>query len=177
MSENLPTFKYHPDPIGSGVFVESTCECPVCGMQRDYMYVGPFYSNDEVEGICPSCIANGKAAEKFDLTFVDEDEIEEVDDESLVEELTKRTPGYFFAQEDSWPVHCGDFCVVMGSASSVDIQDKVHVLQADLDLIRDRLELTDEVLNAELARENSPLWTALFKCEACGTYRLVADYE
>ena len=90
-----------------------------------YEYVGPFYSIHEVEGICPWCIANGQAAEKYNLTFIDEDGIDKVDDKLIVEELTKRTPGFFFPQEDNLPSHCGDYCVLLGGANEVDIQSNL----------------------------------------------------
>lgn len=177
MSEKLPTFKYHPDPIGSGVLIPSNKACPVCNKNSGFEYVGPFYATVEVDGICPWCIENGKAAEKFDLTFVDEDEIERVDDDSLTDELTKRTPGYFFPQEDSWPSHCGDYCVLLVGSGEVDIASKFDLLKTDLEQIKDKLEITDVVLKTDLIRENSPLWAALFQCGKCNSYRLVADYE
>lgn len=34
MSEPLPTFKYHPDPVKSGSIQESETECLCCERQR-----------------------------------------------------------------------------------------------------------------------------------------------
>ncbi|WP_435237816.1 CbrC family protein [Psychromonas sp. PT13] len=177
MSDKLPNFRYHPDPISSEVFVPSSKICPVCNKVNSLEYVGPFYSIVEVDGICPWCIANGKAAEKYDLTFVDEDEIEKVDNEQFVDELTKRTPGFFFPQEDNWPSHCGDYCVLIGTSSEVNIESKFDLLQNDILKIIDNLNISEENLKAELIRDNSPLWGTLFKCSKCDNYRLVADYE
>jgi uncharacterized protein CbrC (UPF0167 family) len=177
MIENLPIFKYHPDPIGSGVFIPSNKCCPVCNEFVGYEYVGPFFAKDEVDGICPWCIANGKAAEKFDMSFVDEDEIELVDNDSFTEELTKKTPGFFFPQEDKWPSHCGDYCILIGDAEKADVESKFDLIKSDLDQIKDSLEITESVLKADLVRKNSPLWSALFQCAKCKIYRLVANYE
>lgn len=177
MNDKLPIFKYHSDPIQSGVFAPSSKCCPVCNKNNEIEYIGPFYSTYEIDGICPWCIANGKAAEKYDLTFIDEDEIEKVNDDFLTEELTKRTPGFFFPQEDAWPSHCDDYCVLLGGVGAKYIESKINLLKADLELIRNQLEITDDVLKADLIRKNSPLWVGLFQCDNCKSYRLVADYE
>ncbi|QMV14628.1 CbrC family protein [Vibrio spartinae] len=175
--KQLPSFKYHPDPIASGVFVKSDSVCPVCNQNNGYKYVGPFYAFTEVENICPWCIKNGKAAEKYDLTFVDEDEIDSVADEQAIEELTKMTPGYFFPQGDTWPAHCDDFCILLGGAKVVEIEDKLSLLTKDLEFIKERLEITDDMLLKDLTKDNSPLWWILFKCKGCDSYKLIADYE
>lgn len=176
MGEQFPIFRYHPDPMETGVIVSSNGECPVCNKRTGYKYVGPFYAEKEVEGICPWCIANGKAAGKYDLTFVDEDEVENVSDDILLDELIKRTPGYFFPQDDTWPAHCGDYCVLLGKVTWKEIEPKLPDLVLELEKIRGRLEITEEVLREDLARKNSPLWASLFQCKKCKKYRLIADY-
>ena len=105
----LPTYKYHKDPIQSGVFEEYSGTCPVCGKAQGWRYMGPFYCYEEIENICPWCISSGAAAQKYDLSFVDEQGPEKPDDSKL-DELLYRTPGYFSAQGDPWSVHCNDFC-------------------------------------------------------------------
>ncbi|CTW99108.1 colicin E2 tolerance protein [Escherichia coli] len=42
-------------------------------------YSGPFYCVDEVEHLCPWCIADGSAAEKFAGSFQDDASIEGVE--------------------------------------------------------------------------------------------------
>lgn len=54
--------------------------------------------------LCPHCIANGKAAAKFDATFVqDADELPSgaANAQAKTDELFKRTPGYFAGKESS----------------------------------------------------------------------------
>lgn len=177
MIEDFPRFKYHPDPLTTGVFVALKGQCPVCNQQTAYRYVGPFYSETEVEGICPWCIHSGAAAERYDLMFVDEDEVEPVSQPGRVSELTKRTPGFFFPQGDRWPAHCGDYCVLLGSVGWNDDLSGLAGVKEDLSRIRARLEVTDDLLRADLCRPNSPLRAILFRCEKCLTYQLVADYE
>jgi uncharacterized protein CbrC (UPF0167 family) len=67
----LPKFKYHPDPIKNKVIEKAKTRCPVCNKQREYVYTGPFYSTEDVEGICPWCIADGSAAKKYSGEFQD----------------------------------------------------------------------------------------------------------
>jgi uncharacterized protein len=66
---SIPTFRYHPDPLVS-VFQPFEGPCPCCGRPRTIGYIGPFYAEVEVDGICPDCIADGKAAAKWDGEFV-----------------------------------------------------------------------------------------------------------
>jgi uncharacterized protein CbrC (UPF0167 family) len=94
MPEELPFFKYHPNPIATGAITIQSTLCPVCGEKRPYTYVGPFFSVEEVEGICPWCIKNGSAAKKFDGKFQDAASCEPVNDEAYLVELTTQTPGY-----------------------------------------------------------------------------------
>ncbi len=73
MPDELPNFRYHPDPIRSGAIAASQAVCKSCGQARGYIYSGPVYS--EMDGlddsICPWCIADGSAAAKFEAVFVD----------------------------------------------------------------------------------------------------------
>ncbi len=63
---DLPVFKYNPNALELGIIEEDETHCPVCEKKRNYVYRGSFYSEEEVEGICPWCIADGSAAAKFD---------------------------------------------------------------------------------------------------------------
>ena len=54
----LPQFKYHPKPLETGAFEQDkTVECDCCEQQTSVYYSGPFYCVDEVEHLCPWCIA------------------------------------------------------------------------------------------------------------------------
>jgi len=73
---DLPDFKYHPNPIATGSIVPSVEVCPVCGESRGLAYDGIPYGTNDLEHICPWCIADGSAHEKFggthygDFSFV-----------------------------------------------------------------------------------------------------------
>ncbi len=67
----LPEFKYSPNAYKLDLFVEAEGVCSVCNEKRTLRYNSSFYSVDNPEYICPWCIANGKAAEKYDGEFND----------------------------------------------------------------------------------------------------------
>lgn len=175
--DRLPRFRYHPDPVASGVFVPADAPCPVCGVQRVIEYVGPFYATQEVVHLCPECIANGTAASRFDLEFVDPDGPEAGPDSRCLDELLHRTPGYFSAQGDPWPAHCGDYCALVGRVGRREVDALHDELDEDLQRIAQQLGYTQATVLEELAREDSPLWAHLFRCLGCSRHRLVADYE
>ena len=62
----LPKFKYHPNPLATGAIAESNEVCECCEEAPGYIYKASFYSTEEVESICPWCIADGSAAEKYE---------------------------------------------------------------------------------------------------------------
>jgi uncharacterized protein CbrC (UPF0167 family) len=107
----LPDFKYHPNPIATGSIVPSTEACPVCRESRGFAYDGAPYGTNELEHICPWCIADGSAHEKFGVGFTDTEGVggygqwEKVSKE-VVEEVAFRTPGFASWQQEHWYTHC-----------------------------------------------------------------------
>ncbi|MGQ3379925.1 CbrC family protein [Priestia endophytica] len=67
----LPVFRYNPNALELEFIEKEETFCPVCKKKREYTYTGPFYSIEDVEGICPWCIADGSAAKKYDGEFQD----------------------------------------------------------------------------------------------------------
>ena len=64
--KDLPHFLYHPDPLATGSFVEGEAKlCPSCGKESNVYYALRPYSVEEIEYLCPMCIANGQAAKKI----------------------------------------------------------------------------------------------------------------
>lgn len=173
----LPSFRYHPDPLRSGVFEPTQAPCPVCGAQRGIEYVGPRYSLRRADHLCANCISDGSAAKAFEMDFTDPSGPEPGPGLERLDELLHRTPGYFSAQGDPWPVHCNDFCALVGLVTWPDIEPLRGEVENDLARIGQRLELPREELIAELSRYATPLWAHLFRCLSCGAHRLVADYE
>lgn len=67
----VPHFRYHPDPVKSGVFKDDAsviCEC--CEQATDMYYCASVYCVADVNYLCPHCIASGAAAAKFDASFI-----------------------------------------------------------------------------------------------------------
>ena len=112
-TSSLPSFPYHRDPVASGSLRASdeTCEC--CGPARGVLYDGVVYSRVDVASLCPWCIADGRAADKYDATFFDADFCD--DDLNRVELPAKYyravfacTIGFATFNPIGWWVHCGE---------------------------------------------------------------------
>jgi uncharacterized protein CbrC (UPF0167 family) len=71
----LPAFKYHPNCAELGIFTKAesgrpaVCQC--CGKETEYYY-NTMYSVENVNCLCPDCVASGAAAEKFSVDDVKE---------------------------------------------------------------------------------------------------------
>ncbi|CAN5541940.1 CbrC family protein [soil metagenome] len=106
---DLPTFKFHPDPVASGSVEASNAKCVCCNQSRGMIYVGPVYAEEELSGkLCPWCIADGSASQKFDATFVDETVLDDSWPDDAAEEIAQRTPGFDTWQGEAWPTCCDD---------------------------------------------------------------------
>ncbi|WP_286884515.1 CbrC family protein [Aneurinibacillus sp. UBA3580] len=174
--EKLPYFKYHPHPIKTGAIKQEKTTCPVCEKERDYTYSGPFYSVEEVEGICPWCIHDGSAARKFDGEFQDLENCEEVADLSFKNELIYRTPGYCGWQQERWLSHCGDFCAFIDYVGWKEIESIASQLEEDIESICTDWGLTREEFQKRLINGGS-FQGYLFQCVHCGAYRLTTDCD
>lgn len=170
----FPAFKYHPDPFKTEIFrkLGEPAVCPCCGKETSVVYEGPFYSVEDVSGLCPDCIAGGAAAEKFDGAFQDPESVDEIGDPGKLEELTCRTPGYCGWQQEYWRAHCGDFCAFLGYVGYEDLKGLgiVGEILADPCLdgwIRENLE--------DLG--NGSLQGYLFRCLHCGKHLLHVDCD
>ena len=125
MADQLPTFRFHPDPLGTGSIQPAEVECVCCGETRGYVYVGPVYAEDEYEEcICPWCIASGRAHDELDAEFTDYDGVggygADVPDASR-DEVAFRTPGFAGWQQERWWVHCGEAAAFIGRAGAQEV--------------------------------------------------------
>jgi uncharacterized protein len=123
MSEPLPRFHYHPDPLSTRAIEPSDTVCRCCGKNRGYIYVGPIYSVEELqESICPWCIADGSAASQFDASFADSHPLMKAGlPKPIVDEVHLRTPSYISWQQEEWLTHCNDACEFHGDATAQDV--------------------------------------------------------
>lgn len=124
LSDLLPKFRYHPNPVATGSFRASDAICPCCERERGCEYVASVYCVDEVEGLCPWCIADGSAARKFDATFSDDSPLlDKGVPQQIVDVVTTRTPGYISWQQERWLACCDDACAFHGDISREELLD------------------------------------------------------
>jgi len=123
MSSDLPAFCYHPDPVATGSVEASGTVCVCCGVARGFIYVAPVYGEKDLfDSLCPWCIADGSAAAKLGASFADSHPLVKAGvPESVVEEVSLRTPGYSCWQQEQWLAHCGDACEFHGDATVEDV--------------------------------------------------------
>lgn len=178
---NLPDFKYHPDPIATGSIEQSDEVCECCGKERGYIYTGPIFAEDEISAVCPWCIADGSAHEKFDAEFTDSggvvayDEETEVPD-SVLEEVSYRTPGFTGWQQEHWVACCGDAAAFVGTAGHEDLTkkwpDAIPSIQQECGMEDSEWESYFE----ELDKDGSPT-AYVFKCLHCGKHLGYSDCD
>lgn len=173
----LPSFRYFPDPIGCGSFLRAQpgerVVCPCCDRETRWYYASRMYTVEDVERVCPACLASGAAAEKYDGEFVQDSE--PVSDPLRREELHRRTPGYVSWQGENWLAHCDDYMAYLGGVGTAELTT---------------MGIADEVLGEYEthgyydADELRPFLTAggsmagyLFRCLHCGTYRIWVDAD
>jgi uncharacterized protein CbrC (UPF0167 family) len=171
----LPHFKYHPDPIGTGSIIQSDTTCIVCGEVRGFIYTGPTFCEEELDDcICPWCIADGSAHEKFDAEFTDASTIGEYGDgtdvpEGVVEEVAYRTPGFSGWQQVYWCTHCGDASMFLGVVGRHELMERgreaIEAIKDDVCLDGKEWESFFDLLD----KDSSPT-AYLFQCRHCGAF-------
>lgn len=133
---DLPIFRFHSDPLASESIVESDVECICCKTAGGYVYSGPCWGEGDVDlddHLCPWCIADGAAHRKFGVTFTEE--IQQWDSEEeryvpvqlppeLEAEILHRTPGFNTWQSGYWLSCCGTPAVFLGYAGKVELLGK-----------------------------------------------------
>lgn len=173
---NTIKFKYHPDPVATGSIELKETDCPVCGKHSDYCYVGPFYCRDQIEGICPDCIADGSAAKKYQGEFTSDDDCE-VDSNDYKDDLIHKTPGFYGIQQEHWLSHCNDFCEFLGEVS----WDRIVELGIEEAIEEDYKENYPDDFDFEDIKQSLKIggYIAgyLFRCLHCGKYRLYVDCD
>jgi hypothetical protein len=180
-SEQLPVFKYHPDPVGTGcVQPAEDTPCLSCNRIRGYIYTGP--ANSEkfhyLSGcICPWCIADGSAARQFGAEYNDAGTMDGVSNE-VRDEIAKRTPGFIAWQEERWLTCCGDAAAFLGLAGSRELKEKFPgAIAAVKEHLREDFDLTgkelQEFFNA-LTKDDMPT-AYVFRCLHCNNYLAYVD--
>jgi hypothetical protein len=178
-TSNLPLFRHHPDPIRSGSVIGSAVTCRCCGTARGFIYAGPVYAEDELEdALCPWCIADGSAHEKFDATFVDSEAFADDTPEAAVTAITERTPGFSAWQSERWPSCCGEPAAFLTPAGIEDVRQQYPHLEGDLMMfIVHELGISGGAARRTLEalrRDQSPT-AFVFKCLHCDGFPVYVD--
>lgn len=180
MKKELPFFKYHPNPLKTGVFeTDETVICDCCGKETDVYYSGPFYSVEDVEYLCPECIATGEASKKFKGIFQDDCSCGEVNSEEKIDELIHKTPGYRGWQQEYWVAHCDDFCAFLGYVGAKELKE-MGVLEEVIENGNPQWECAWDEQDIELIKtmvSGESMQGYLFKCLHCGKHFLCIDFD
>ncbi|GHU28193.1 hypothetical protein AGMMS50256_09780 [Betaproteobacteria bacterium] len=174
----LPVFKYMPDPVGVGAFKEAApgevviCQC--CDKPTPYYY-DTMYAVEDVDCLCPECIATGAAAKKFDGSFVqDAEEITGDDNGDKSKELFKRTPGLVTWQGEHWLAHCNDYCAFIDYVGGEELTELGIADEALADLAE---QGGYDMEDARYLSKDGSMVGYLFRCLHCGKYRIWADAD
>lgn len=166
---DLPKFKYHPDPLKSGAIESCNKVCVCCGKEVDYIYMGSAYGPEDLcEELCPWCIADGSANEKYEATFSDEYPLIKAGiGIDIIEEVTQRTPGYVTWQQEEWATHCNDACAFIGDADIEQLKVLTPKERGEIFLSN---EIDDEAWNDLLSYYEPGGDPAIyhFQCIHCG---------
>jgi uncharacterized protein CbrC (UPF0167 family) len=172
----LPEFRYHPDPLATGSVKPSEAVCACCQRVRGYIYEASVYGPGELRGkLCPWCIADGEAAFRFGVYFSVEDPLVEAGiARHIINEVTRRTPGYNCWQQEEWQVCCGDACAFHGDATS----EELKALGGDaLGRLQKKWEITprlwEELLNFYVPGGGVSVFR--FVCRVCGRPNFALD--
>jgi len=183
MNEILPFSRFHPDFIGTGSVEKSTEKCLCCNKARGFIYtVAVFGEEDLHDKLCPWCIVEGIAHEKFDALFCDASDFYESPGNPLIPkieiiELTQRTPIFAGWQQPQWLLHCGPACMFLGPSSNDILRKQWKVLEPQ---IRKESGFKNE---AEFQKFYSSIDTDtsvlawLFRCSVCGELLTYLDYS
>ena len=173
-----PTFFYNPNAYVLGIIEKERIECQCCGQEREFRYTGNLYSKTSVSQLCPWCIADGSAVEKYAGSFTADfeglnpnpDEPGILLSEASVEQVSCRTPGYASWQDDVWLGHCGEACIFLGYVGSKELTPIWEEVRAD-------------AIGSGWGEENirqymhkdGDMTGYLFQCQHCGQHRLHVD--
>jgi uncharacterized protein len=177
----LPTFRFHPEPLRSGSVEPASIVCNACEQPRDHVYVGNCYVEDDFDGeVCPWCIADGTAHQRFGMTFHEAEPPSGTVDMALVDELEERTPGLCSDSPVTWPWCCDMPMAYVEPAGHAELIARhaelasmlVPQLEAEAGLTRGNAER----LFRKLQRDQPPR-AHVFQCLGCEVPRAEIEQD
>lgn len=158
--EELPVFRYHPDPVTSGSITRTTVACAVCERPRGWKY------GATDPAVCPWCLADGSAAASLEWGLYAD--IDGDLNAEIVREVAQRTPWFVSWQQARWLDHCDDAAAFIAPVGWEQLRDKPTAVRR---LVADGWpEHALEYLDAD-----GDLVAYLFRCLHCGEYLAYAD--
>jgi uncharacterized protein len=131
-------------------------------------YAGPTYAVEEVGALCPWCIADGSAADRFDAEFTTTDGAPPDVHPEVLQAVVRRTPGFIGWQQERWLFHCDDAAEFHGRAGWTQVADIPDVVRS----------LVADGWNEDALRHlhaDGDLTAYLFRCRHCGRDLAYAD--
>ncbi|RYF45697.1 MAG: CbrC family protein [Comamonadaceae bacterium] len=167
-ASELPSFRYHPDPVRSRVIVASPdTVCPACDKVTGWAYATqPYGLGEQPDNLCPWCIADGTAAERFGSEFVGDTSGAVAP--AVWAELNARTPGYLSWQGERWQVCCDDAAIFLGPVGWKE-------LQAFPEAVASAVAQGWREESLQHATSDGNLTAYLFRCSHCGKHLAHAD--
>lgn len=179
MSEQIPIFRYHPDPVSTGSVVSDEVRCYVCGLARGLIYAGPLTDeNDDEVHVCPWCIADGTAAVRLDVEFT---MISMRDGEGVhgdvLSTISARTPGFVGWQQERWLFHCSDGAAFLGPVGADVLRQHADAMEAIEEECRESgwSEVDARTYIDSIAHDSSPT-AYMFRCLRCGMFLAYSDF-
>lgn len=173
-----PGFFYSPNAYALGIIEQRSIVCQCCGQERAFHYTGNLYCESEVRQLCPWCIADGSAAEKYNGSFVSD--FEDTDpipgassaglSEASITQVSSHTPGYASWQGDVWLGHCGEACIFLGYVGSKELAPLWEEVRADA-----VASGWGEENIRHYMHKDGDMTGYLFRCQHCGQHRLHVD--
>jgi uncharacterized protein CbrC (UPF0167 family) len=137
------------------------------------------YALDELaEGLCPWCIADGRAASMFDAEFTDVAwRVPEDAPAEVTEAVLRRTPGFAGWQQERWLHHCGDAAEFHGAVGSSELAAFPDALEHLRSEVTGYGWSADDVVGylQALSKDGQPT-AYLFRCRHCGTHLAYSDF-
>ena len=159
MSNEIPKFKYVDDNIVKNFFVKEDNKvlCKCCEKETDLVYYTIPHCEDNIKPLCPECIANGKAAEKFNCDFIDEPFDE-----------------YSAWQQPYYPNHCDDFCKFISYVGYKELKERNLLDKIIISSDNDEDSVREYIEDLEI---EGNFQGYLFECLKCGQLILHTDCD
>ncbi|MBI1493044.1 CbrC family protein [Halocynthiibacter styelae] len=173
---DIPTFTYFPAPLANDCMRLEPGTCPCCQEFRPHLYVGDMYHQEEHEEVCLWCISDGRAAKQWGATFNSACDAPSGFSESILDIITKRTPGYMSWQGPNWLFSSNDAMVFTGEVNGKALlkENNKSKIAACLHALRQwHGNWPEESLN-QIGISTDPA-VYLFQDRDTGAYRAYAD--